>query len=206
MRTYGIALPHPRLPGTCRTGFPHTELLPPLSYATLIVPIAGLITALVSMNLRLLIYTHVITGGTWTGIDLFSGLVLTRVMKGLPPDSRAEVVKRIVPLAIFFVPVLAGVAITSGISLAQRYNILDFKYPMIVIAVVIVAVLVIQGFGIILPSEIRIYRELRKEVPDKDKIVCLGLRIFRMTGSQAIFQLALIYVMANLRLGIFNPF
>jgi hypothetical protein len=187
-------------------GVPAPRTVTPLSYATLIVPIAGLIIALASRDLRLLIYTHVITGGTWTGIDLFYGLVLSRVMKGLTPDSRAEFVKRIVPIAVFFVPVLAGVAITSGITLALRYNILDFKYPMIVIAVVVVTVLVIQGFGIILPSEIRIYRELRKEVPDKDKIVRLGLRIFRMTGSQAIFQLALIYVMANLRLGILNPF
>lgn len=99
------------------------RVITPLSYATLIVPIAGLIIALVTTDLRLLIYTHVITGGTWTGIDLFMGLVMTRVMKGLNPEARTEVVKRLVPLLLFFMPVLAGVAITSGIILAQIYRI-----------------------------------------------------------------------------------
>lgn len=182
------------------------RVVTPLSYATLLVPIAGLIIALVTLDLKFLIYTHVITGGTWTGIDLFMGLVMTRVMKGLHPDSRTEVVKRLVPLLLFFMPVLAGVAITSGVTLAQLYNILDFRHSMIVIATAIVAILTIQGYGIIMPNEIRIYRELRKESPDKDKIVRLGLRNFRVAGSQAIFQLAIIYVMANLRLGILNPF
>jgi len=88
------------------------RVITPLSYATLIVPIAGLIIALVTTDLRLLIYTHVITGGTWTGIDLFMGLVMTRVMRGLNPEARTEVVKRLVPLLLFFMPVLAGVAIT----------------------------------------------------------------------------------------------
>jgi len=182
------------------------RVITPLSYATLIVPIAGLVIALITMDLRLLIYTHVITGGTWTGIDLFMGLVMTRVMKGLNPEARTEVVKRLVPLLLFFMPVLAGVAITSGIALAELYKILDFRYPMIVIAVVIVLILTIQGYGIIMPNEIRIYRELKKDMPDRDKIVRLGLRNFRVAGSQAIFQLAIIYVMANLRLGILDPF
>jgi len=182
------------------------RVITPLSYATLIVPIAGLIIALITMDLRLLIYTHVITGGTWTGIDLFMGLVMTRVMKGLNPEARTEVVKRLVPLLLFFMPVLAGVAITSGIALAELYRILDFRYPMIVIAVVIVLILTIQGYGIIMPNEIRIYRELKKDMPDRDKIVRLGLRNFRVAGSQSIFQLAIIYVMANLRLGILDPF
>jgi hypothetical protein len=57
-----------------------------------------------------------------------------------------------------------------------------------------------------MPNEIRIYRELRKDVPDREKIVRLGLRNFRVAGSQAIFQLAIIYVMVNIRLGILIPF
>lgn len=182
------------------------RIVTPLSYVTLTVPIAALIISLVTMDIRLLIYTHVITGGTCTGIDLFMGLVMTRVMKGLPPEARTEVVKRLVPLLLFFMPVLAGVAITSGITLAQLYKILDFKFPMIVIAAAIVAVLTVQGYGVIMPNEIRIYRELQKETPDRDKIMRLGLRNFRVAGSQAIFQIAIIYVMVNLRLGILNPF
>ncbi len=60
----------------------------PLSYTTLLVPIIGLVIALVTMDLRLLIYTHVITGGTWAGIELFMGLVMIRVLKGRNPEAR----------------------------------------------------------------------------------------------------------------------
>jgi hypothetical protein len=41
------------------------------------------------------------------------GLVMSRVMKGLAPEARSEVVKRLVPLMLFLMPALASVAITA---------------------------------------------------------------------------------------------
>ena len=50
------------------------------------------------------------------GIGLFMGLVKSRIMKGLTPETRSEVVKRLVPVMLFLMPALAGVAITLEAS------------------------------------------------------------------------------------------
>jgi hypothetical protein len=179
---------------------PIRALVTPTSLLTLAIPIAVLVAALLTQNKLLLDYTHVICGGTWTGIDLFMGLVMSRVMKGLAPDARAEVVKRLVPLMLFLMPALASVAITAGIYLAQWEGLLDIHSPLIIAAGIIVLILSIQGFGILLPTEVRVFLELIKPNPDREKIVKLGMRNIMVSGSQAIFQIAIIFVMANLAL------
>jgi hypothetical protein len=174
------------------------QLLTPSSYVTLAVPILVLVIAVFTQNKVLLDYTHVICGGTWTGIDLFMGLVMSRVMRGLAPDARAEVIKRLVPVMLFLMPALASVAITAGIYLAQWEGLLNLQSPWIIAAVILVLILSVQGFGIIMPTEIRLFLELTKDSPDRDRIVKLGMRNIKVSGSQAIFQIAIIFVMANL--------
>ena len=179
----------------------HEKIITPYSLVTLFVPIVALILVLAYGNLLSLNYLHVLTGGTWTGIDLFMGIVMGRVLKGLEPAARTQVIKKLVPLMLFLVPALATVAITSGINLAAKMGILTIASPMIFAAVVIVIILSVQGFGILMPTEIRIFLELRKKEPNKDKIIKWGMRNVKLAGSQGVFQVALIFVMANLALG-----
>lgn len=107
------------------------RLVAPSSLVTLATPIAALAVALLTKNRLLLDYTHVICGGTWTGIDLFMGLVMSRVIRGLAPEARVEVVKKLVPLMLFLMPSLASVAITAGIYLAQWEGLLSLQSPLI---------------------------------------------------------------------------
>jgi len=177
-----------------------SNILGPSSYLTLFVPIAALIAALLSGSLLFLNYVHVLTGATWTGIDLFMGLVMSRIMHGLVPQTRAQIIKRLVPIMLFLMPALASVAITAGIYLAGRLGF-NFFSPPIIVAAIIVIILSVQGFGLIMPIEVRIFLELRKENPNLDKIVKLGMRNIYIAGSQSIFQIALIFVMAFLAVG-----
>lgn len=179
----------------------HEGIVSPYSLVTLLVPIAALVFVLAYGNLLALNYLHVLTGGTWTGIDLFIGIVMGRILKGLEPQARTQVIKKLVPLMLFLMPALATAAITSGINLASRLGMLTFSSPLIVAAVVIVIILSVQGFGILMPTEIRIFLELKKKEPDRDKIVRWGMRNVKLAGSQGVFQVALIFVMANLALG-----
>jgi hypothetical protein len=169
----------------------------PSSYLTLGVPVVALLIALFSRSLLFLNYVHVLTGGTWTGIDLFMGLVMSRVLRGLSPQSRVEIIKKLVPIMLFFMPALASVSITAGIYLAGTLGLSFFSTP-IIIAAVLVLILSIQGFGLILPNEVRIFLELRKPSPNTDKVVRLGMRNIYFAGSQTIFQMAIIFVMAFL--------
>ncbi len=179
----------------------HEKIITSYSLVTLCVPIVALVFVLAYGNLLALNYLHVLTGGTWTGIDLFMGIVMGRILKGLEPPARTQVIKKLVPLMLFLVPALATVAITSGINLASKIGILTFASPMIIAAVVIVVILSVQGFGIIMPTEIRVFLELRKKEPNRDKIIRWGMRNVKLAGSQGVFQVALIFVMANLALG-----
>jgi hypothetical protein len=180
----------------------HSErIISPYSLVTLLIPIIALVFVLAYGNLLAFNYLHVLTGGTWTGIDLFMGIVMGRILKGLEPQARTQVIKRLVPLMLFLMPALASVAITSGINLASKLGMLTFGSPMIIAAVVIVVILSIQGFGIIMPTEVRIFLELRKKQPNREKIIRLGMRNVKLAGSQGILQIALIFVMANLALG-----
>jgi hypothetical protein len=156
---------------------------------TLFVPIIALVLVLAYGNLLALNYLHVLTGGTWTGIDLFMGIVMGRILKGLEPPARTQVIKKLVPLMLFLMPALATVAITSGINLASQMGMLTFASPMIIAAVVIVVILSVQGFGIIMPTEIRIFLELRKKEPNRDRIIKWGMRNVKLAGSQGVFHL-----------------
>jgi hypothetical protein len=178
-----------------RKDFRPARIVGPSSILTLVIPILALVAALQTRSILLLNYVHVITGGTWTGIDLFMGLVMSRVMRGLLPEARAEIIRKLVPIMLFFMPALASVAITAGIYLAGWLG-LDLFSPAMIAAGIIVIILSVQGFGFIMPNEVKIFLELRKDKPNLDKIVKLGMRNIYLSGSQTIFQIAIIFVMA----------
>ena len=83
-------------------------------------PIVGFILALVSGNLVFVDYIHVMTGGMWTGIDLFMGIFGRLVMTRISPPSRVEVAKQLTPTMLFLMPSIAAVATPAGYSLATR--------------------------------------------------------------------------------------
>ena len=157
-------------------------------------------------SVTILNYVHIMTGALWTGIDLFMGFVLGPVLGGMEPRDLANVVRRLVPKMTFLMPVLAAVTITSGIELTQWLGyaspsnlFASLANPWILAAVVIAAILTVQGFGLLLPNEIRVFKQLLSDTPDIEKISRLGMRNAKLGGVQGIFQLAIIFVMANLR-------
>ncbi len=183
---------------------------PPLPLLTwravplLFVPILALVAALSIHRFVYLDYVHVICGGMWTGIDIFMGLVIGPIIGRMSGPARADFVQRLVPTMLFLMPSLASVTITAGIYLATMAGIFNLHYLAIQLAGLIVIGLVGQGFGIFLPNEVRIVLELRKRTPDIARIGRLGLLNARLAGVQAVFQIALIFVMANLAAGLVN--
>ncbi len=59
------------------------KIIGPSSVLTPAVPVAVLIAALLSGSFLLLNYVHVLTGGTWTGIDLFNSGSKTPALRRL---------------------------------------------------------------------------------------------------------------------------
>lgn len=101
-------------------------------------------------------------------------------------------------------PTPASVTITAGIYLAVIEGIFNLNYLGIRLAGLSVIILAGPGFGILLPNQPRILREPRKDRPDIAKIGRLGLLNARLAGAQAVFRVALIFLMANLAVGLVN--
>jgi hypothetical protein len=187
----GLGLRLPSLP-------PYAGGLLRWSFIVALFPPLGLILALALRSFYLLDYVHVISGGTWTGIDIFMGVGMTRILRSMEVPQRVEVAKRLTPTTFFIMPSLAAVAITSGIYLAQQMGKFNLGDPWIIAAGAVVLILTVQGFGIFMPNGVRIFIELSKLRPDIDRIARLNMMNIRLAGSQALFQVLIILIMAHL--------
>ena len=104
------------------------RLLTPYSVLTLAVPLVALAAVMSMDSLLALNYIHVLMGGTWTGIDLFMGIVMGRVMKGLEPPARIQVIKKLVPVMLFLMPSLATAAGTAAAGAAKADDVVDARH------------------------------------------------------------------------------
>ena len=179
---------------------------PVFVFVVVLMPIAALIYAMTFGSITSLNYVHIMTGAVWTGIDLFMGIVIGPVLGGTDPQTRATVFRRLIPRMTFLMPVLATITLTSGIKLAEImrgitvFNLFASPLqPWIIAAAVIAFILTVQGFGVMLPNEVRIFRQLLSETPDIEKISRLGMRNAKLGGIQGLLQVAIILIMANIR-------
>ncbi|MHB1980544.1 MAG: hypothetical protein ACYCOS_02385 [Sulfobacillus sp.] len=161
--------------------------------------VVALIAALGSGNLLALDYVHVLTGGAWTGIDLFLGFILGPVLRRLSLEGRRAVVSQLMPRTLVFLPILAAVATTSGYYLATR---LGFSQPgplhgWFVAAGVVALILFVQGIGILLPTNLQVFLEIQKAQPDLVRVGRTMRRYLAFTAVQGLMQLVIIFIMAN---------
>lgn len=73
--------------------------------------------------------------------------------------------------------------------------------PLIMIALGIVSILTVLGFGILMPGEARIYLEMVSADPDLEIISRYGMRNAKLSGLQGFFQLVIIVIMVYIRWG-----
>jgi hypothetical protein len=168
------------------------------------VPVGAVVVAFLIHSVFALDYIHVMLGGLWTGIDLFMGLVIGPIMGSMAVRARVEFIQHLVPTMLFLMPTLAATTITAGFYLAAHEGILNFGLPVFQVAGILVILLIVQGIGIFLPNEVRIFFELRKNQPRYPMIARLGLLNARLAGLQAVFQIALIFVMARIANGLYH--
>jgi hypothetical protein len=167
--------------------------------------LAAMVGAIVVGNPWLLDFVHVISGAMWTGIDLFMGFVVGPILRAAPFEARRAVITRLTPKTLFIMPTLSIVTGTSGWFLAGRMGFLDLGYPQfywVAAALVIVAILTVQGLGYLLPTNLRVYLELRRSEPDAAKIGAMMSRYFYVVAFQGVMQTAIIIVMARFATGL----
>lgn len=100
--------------------------------------------------------------------------------------------------AFFAIVVIGNGAYLLSTMAEHGWTLPDTRWLIVAILGVMV-VLVVQGFGFLLPNEVEIYREMTSANPDRDRISRLGLRNAKLSGVQGLFQLLTIALMVLLR-------
>ena len=162
--------------------------------------LAVMVAAILSRDGWFLNFVHVFAGLLWTGIDLFMGFVIGPILRHLDLPTRRAFTLRLMPRMIFLMPTLAAITGTAGWFLAKQLGFLETGYPQfywVAAALGIIAVLTVQGFGILLPTSIRVCLEMQKREPDTAKIGRWMRRYIRATAFQGAMQVAIIVVMAR---------
>ena len=172
----------------------------------IVIPIGALILAIVTANLLLLNYVHVFTSILWTGTDIFMAFLLGPILRNVSLSTRKEIIAWLMPKMVFYMPTVASVTSTAGYFLASKMGLITLESPVvywITTVLIIVTVMLIQGLGILLPTNIRVYYELRKKEPDMTKIQKHMRRYVKVVATQAILQFVIIFIMANFATGYF---
>ena len=172
----------------------------------IVIPIGALILAIVTANLLLLNYVHVFTSILWTGTDIFMAFLFGPILRNVSLSTRKEVISWLMPKMVFYMPTVASVTTTAGYFLASKMGLITLESPVvywIMTVLIIVTVMLIQGLGILLPTNIKVYHELRKKEPNMTRIHRLMRRYVKVVATQAILQFVIIFIMANFATGFF---
>ena len=176
---------------------------PPIGLRNLVWSVLALLVMVAAILSRVpwfLNFVHVMAGLLWTGIDLFMGFVIGPILSRVSLPARRAIISRLMPRMIFLMPTLAIITGTAGWYLARDLGFLDLGYPQfwwVLAALAIIAVLTVQGLGIILPTNLRVYFELRKPQPDGARIGRWMRRYIYSVAFQGLMQIAIIVVMAR---------
>jgi hypothetical protein len=167
--------------------------------------IAVMIAAIAIGNLWFLDFIHVFSSLLWTGVDLFMGFVLGPILRRVDLPVRREIVRRLTPRTLFLMPTVSIISGTTGWFLAVQlgYTALDWPaYGWVAAALILVALMTIQGLGFLTPVNVYVCLELQKREPDMNKIGFWMRRYFYAVALQGLMQVAIIVVMTRFRAGI----
>lgn len=132
--------------------------------------------------------------------------MLGPILRGVSLSTRKEVISWLMPKMVFYMPTVASVTTTAGYFLASKMGLITLQTPVlywITAVLIIVVAMLIQGLGILLPTNLRVYYELRKSEPDMARIQRLMRRYVKVVATQAILQFVIIFIMANFATGFF---
>lgn len=177
----------------------------PVNFVWMGAAFLGLAVVIQIDNVWLLNFVHVMSGVMWTGIDLFMGFVVGPILKTLPVPSRRAITLRLTPKTLFLMPTLSIMTTTAGWFHAKQIGLLDAPFPKfwwVAAALAIVAVLTVQGLGFLLPTNLRVFFEMRKPQPDGAKVGRLMRWYFYVVAVQGCMQVAIIVVMAKFVTGL----
>src|SRR5271166_1777171 len=135
-----------------------------LTWWTLAFPMV-MIVAIARRDIFLLNWIHVLSGALWTGADLFMGFILGPVLRMLDMQARTTLIAYLVPRTLLYFPMVSLTAGTTGWFLVDwlGYTVSESPmYRLTLVSLALVAVMTVQGLGLLLPNSLRIWSELHR--------------------------------------------
>ena len=132
--------------------------------------------------------------------------LLGPVLRNVNLLTRKEVISWLMPKMVFYMPTVAAVTTTAGYFLASKLGLITLNPPIgywISAVLAIVSVMFVLGLGVLLPTNLRIYFEMKKSVPEMSRIQNLMKRYVKVVAVQTILQFVIIFVMAEFATGFF---
>lgn len=170
-----------------------------LTWWTVAFPVV-MIVAIARHDIFLLNWIHVLSGALWTGADLFMGFILGPALRMMDMRARTALIAYFVPRTLLYFPMVSLTAGTTGWFLVDWLGYITSASPMYrltVISLALVAMMTVTGLGFLLPNSLRIWWELRRPEPNRERIVRInGINIW-LAGIQGLLQVAIIFAMAN---------
>jgi len=164
------------------------RLTPKLAF---LLPMLSLVTIATGLALaiRVGLFPH---SGPWLALFTAANLIPMLLLLGRRLNAYGDR-RWQAAFALATVGSLAWVAATIGAF--------QMTTPAVVVALAVVTVLSVQGFGFLMPGEIRMYLEMTSAQPDPSIISAIGRQNAKFGGIQGLFQLVLIVDMVYLRFG-----
>ena len=130
--------------------------------------------------------------------------LLGPVLRNVSLATRKEVISWLMPKMVFYMPTVAAITTTAGYFLASKMVLITLNPPVVYwisAVLVIVSIMFIQGLGILLPTNLRIYFEMRKNKLDMSRIQRLMKMYVKVVAIQAAMQFIIIFIMAEFATG-----
>ncbi len=147
-------------------------------------------------------FFHVVSGGMWTALDLFIGLIIgPMVLARLSMPARMEFAARFMPKMMLIMPTLVIMTLASGWQLARKIGALNVSYPQhwwLTASFIVVAVMMVIAIGILAPANLGILFELRKPKPSGELIGKLMRRFIYTAGITGLMQVATLVIMTRI--------
>ena len=177
------------------------EIVPRKGLPIVAAVVVALVAAIATNRLWALDFFHVVSGGLWTGIDLFLGFVLGPILGRLSIPARMELTKRLMPKMVLIMPTIVLATLAAGWQLARHVGYLNASYAdhgWVVASFVVVGVMALVALGLLEPANIAVLFELRKPVPDGMLIGRLMRRFVYAAGITGAMQVATLVIMSRL--------
>lgn len=177
------------------------KIVPTKAIPVVMIVLIGLIVAVATNRLWALDFFHVVGGALWTAIDLFLGFVIGPIISNMSIPARIEFSKKFMPKMLLLMPTLVTMTLAGGWQLARHEGFIlssDKHHGWVVASIIVVGAMQVIALGFLVPANIGVLFELKKEHPNGEVMGHLMKRFLYTSGLTGAMQVTTLIIMTRI--------